>query len=322
MSLMGRKIGNSMDEKITWWERFEHGSLYVALLAAWIAMAGSLYFSEVAGYIPCKLCWYQRILMYPLAGVLAVGLLRRDRHLPVLVLPFSLLGQGVSTYHYLLQKTTLFSEAATCEIGVPCTTMWINWFGFVTIPFLALVAFTIITACCLIALNAGLPDEEMTTATPWVPVVAIPVAVVLAFVLLARVNAQGHEEALAAPAAIAAPAAFPTLIPTRADGPVEPARADIAVVTQGEGLYREACAACHGQDARGVANLGPSLVDSAVILEGEAQAAVAFIRKGVALDDPANTTGLVMPPSGGRPDLSDQQLLAIVEYLRARAVVP
>ncbi|MCC9074973.1 cytochrome c [Litorilinea aerophila] len=94
------------------------------------------------------------------------------------------------------------------------------------------------------------------------------------------------------------------------------------MVTQGEGLYREACAACHGQDARGVANLGPSLVDSAVILEGEAQAAVAFIRKGVALDDPANTTGLVMPPSGGRPDLSDQQLLAIVEYLRARAVVP
>ena len=115
-------------------------SMYIALVAAWIAMCGSLYFSEVAGYVPCLLCWYQRILMYPLAGLIAIGLLRRDWNLPYYVLPFSLLGIGVSSYHYLLEKTDIFDGAAVCRSGVSCTTQWINWFGFVTIPFLALVA--------------------------------------------------------------------------------------------------------------------------------------------------------------------------------------
>ncbi|RME55719.1 MAG: disulfide bond formation protein B, partial [Caldilineae bacterium] len=63
-------------------------ALYIALIAAWTAMLGSLYFSEVRGFVPCELCWYQRILMYPLAGVIALGILRRDSQLPFLVLPF------------------------------------------------------------------------------------------------------------------------------------------------------------------------------------------------------------------------------------------
>ena len=63
-------------------------SLYMALLAAWVAMLGSLYFSEIAHYVPCVLCWYQRILMYPLALILAIGLLRRDRQLPFLCCHF------------------------------------------------------------------------------------------------------------------------------------------------------------------------------------------------------------------------------------------
>ncbi|MCB0114877.1 MAG: disulfide bond formation protein B, partial [Caldilineaceae bacterium] len=82
--------------------RFYHFGYYGALITAWVAMSGSLYFSEVRHYVPCALCWYQRILMYPLALLLIVGLLRRDRHLAYLVLPFSLIGQGVSTYHYLI----------------------------------------------------------------------------------------------------------------------------------------------------------------------------------------------------------------------------
>ena len=69
-------------------------SMYIALVAAWIAMCGSLYFSEVAGYVPCLLCWYQRILMYPLALFIAIGLLRRDWQLPYYVLPFSVFGLG------------------------------------------------------------------------------------------------------------------------------------------------------------------------------------------------------------------------------------
>ena len=114
-------------------------ALYVALLAAWTAMLGSLYFSEVSGYLPCTLCWYQRILMYPLTGLIAFGILRRDWHLPFLVLPFSLLGQAISTYHYLLEKTTIFGAPTACREGISCTTPWINWFGFITIPFLAMI---------------------------------------------------------------------------------------------------------------------------------------------------------------------------------------
>ena len=120
-------------------------SLYIALLAAWVAMLGSLYFSEVLKFIPCTLCWYQRILMYPLTVVILVGILRRDSGLPAYVLPFSILGIFVSSYHYLLQKTDLFQKGAVCTSSVPCTATWINWAGFITIPFLALTAFIIIT---------------------------------------------------------------------------------------------------------------------------------------------------------------------------------
>ena len=134
-----------------WFERY---SVYIGLIAAWIAMLGSLYFSEVAGFLPCRLCWFQRVLMYPLAGILLVGILRRDAGLPYYVLPFSVLGIGLSTYHYLLQKTSLFGESASCQEGIPCTTMWINWFGFATIPFLALAGFLIITVMMLIVLEA------------------------------------------------------------------------------------------------------------------------------------------------------------------------
>ena len=83
--------------------------LYGALITAWTATMGSLYFSEVSGFTPCTLCWYQRILMYPLAGLLTLGIMRRDPHLPHLILPFSLVGQGVAVYHFLLQKTPICS---------------------------------------------------------------------------------------------------------------------------------------------------------------------------------------------------------------------
>lgn len=166
----------------------DRNSLYIALLAAWVAMSGSLYFSEVAGYIPCVLCWYQRILMYPLTLILAIGLLRKDINLPFLVLPFSVLGLGVSTYHYLLEKTDIFDATATCQVSAPCTTAWINWFGFITIPFLALVGFLTITIMTVIALHADEPTEDEASHVPWRPVLSIIAAILIAFAILAQVN--------------------------------------------------------------------------------------------------------------------------------------
>lgn len=83
--------------------------------------------------------------MYPLSILLLIGFLRKDKGVFFYVLPFSIGGIGLSTYHYLLQKTNLFASSAVCDTGIPCTTTWINLFGFITIPFLALMGFLIIT---------------------------------------------------------------------------------------------------------------------------------------------------------------------------------
>ncbi len=116
----------------------------LALFVAAIATLGSLYYSEIAGFIPCTLCWYQRILMYPLVLITLVGVIEQDEYLPYYVLPFTVIGMGVSGYHVLIQKG-MFSAPATCTIGIPCGLSYVNYLGFITIPLLAFTAFLIIT---------------------------------------------------------------------------------------------------------------------------------------------------------------------------------
>lgn len=120
-----------------------------AMAVAWAALLGSLYFSEVRGFAPCELCWYQRILMYPLALVTLVGVVRNDESLPVYVLPFSVLGMGVSGYHYLIQLG-VFGQTNACTVGVPCNLRYVEYGGFVTIPFMALTAFVLITVSMVV----------------------------------------------------------------------------------------------------------------------------------------------------------------------------
>lgn len=119
--------------------------LYLAWLVAVVATAGSLYFSEVRLFVPCTLCWYQRILMYPLVIVLGLAAFHRSTVVVPYVLPLSVLGAGVALFHYLEQKVPGFGAPAMCRSGVPCSLEYINVLGFVTIPFLALVAFVLIT---------------------------------------------------------------------------------------------------------------------------------------------------------------------------------
>lgn len=123
--------------------------LYFAWVVSLVAMFGSLYFSEINGYIPCELCWYQRILMYPLTLILGIGTFQNDISVKKFVLPLSIIGGSISFMHYLEQKIPGFGGIKPCVSGVPCSAQYINWFGFVTIPLLALVAFVIIS-CCMI----------------------------------------------------------------------------------------------------------------------------------------------------------------------------
>lgn len=109
-----------------------------------IAMLGSLFFSEIIGYVPCELCWYQRILMYPLVIIYGASMIKKDLSMSFPGLILSAIGIFVSIYHYLIQKLpALHDTVGACGI-IPCTTQYVNYFGFITIPFLAGAAFIII----------------------------------------------------------------------------------------------------------------------------------------------------------------------------------
>lgn len=119
------------------------------LLIAWsqaiVATAGSLFYSEIMGYIPCELCWYQRIIMYPLVFIYGIAAIKKEINIALPGLFMSGIGILVSTYHYLIQKVSAFQElGGSCTGGVPCNAVYVNYFGFITIPFLALIAFMVI----------------------------------------------------------------------------------------------------------------------------------------------------------------------------------
>lgn len=140
------------------WGALEALRLPLATAIAGTAMLGSLYFSEVANYQPCTLCWYQRILMYPSAVVLAIATARRDVAVRWYVLPLTVIGVGVSTYHYLLERFPRSLHTGVCDVGVPCSFIWFTRFGFITIPFMALCGFAAVIALLLI------PDWSAATA--------------------------------------------------------------------------------------------------------------------------------------------------------------
>ena len=124
---------------------------YVAWAQALVASIGSLFLSEVLGYPPCVLCWYQRIAMYPLVVVLVVGILRRDRGIHLTVLPLSVIGLAIALYHNLLYIGVIPDAVSVCRAGISCTTRFFEWFGFITIPLLSLTAFIVITILMLVS---------------------------------------------------------------------------------------------------------------------------------------------------------------------------
>lgn len=127
--------------------------LYLAWGQALFATIGSLYFSEIQHITPCLLCWYQRILMFPLVIIIAVGIIRRTKDLPYFVLPMSLLGASIAFYHYLLQRGVLPERIAPCTEGVSCASRFVEYFGFVTIPLLSFIAFSVISLAMILYLR-------------------------------------------------------------------------------------------------------------------------------------------------------------------------
>ena len=122
--------------------------LFALLFAAWIvsmvAMLGSLFFSEIMLFPPCVMCWYQRICMYPLTVILLVALFSNDKNVFKYAMPLVILGFFFAIYHNLLSFGIVPETLAPCSQGVSCTSDYINWFGFITIQLLSLVAFALI----------------------------------------------------------------------------------------------------------------------------------------------------------------------------------
>lgn len=126
---------------------------WMIIFCAWIISAvatlGSLFFSEVMMLPPCILCWYQRIAMYPLSILLFVGLLKFDRSLFRFTAPLALIGWAIAVYHNLLYYKILPESASPCVKGISCTTVQLEWLGFITIPLLSLIGFTLILLCLI-----------------------------------------------------------------------------------------------------------------------------------------------------------------------------
>jgi disulfide bond formation protein DsbB len=119
--------------------------LWLAFVVSAIATGGSLFFSEIAGFIPCELCWYQRICMYPLSLITLITAVRGEFRIAKYVLPLPVVGACISVYHLLVENGVV-KQSTQCLVSAPggCATKWINEFGYMTIPTLALTAFVLL----------------------------------------------------------------------------------------------------------------------------------------------------------------------------------
>jgi len=113
----------------------------LCFLVASIATLGSLFFSEIMGFVPCSMCWYQRIFMYPLVLIFLINILYPDDKVFKYAMPLVLTGLFFSIYHNLLMFDIIPESIVPCVSGVPCSTEYINWFGIITIPLLSLLSY-------------------------------------------------------------------------------------------------------------------------------------------------------------------------------------
>src|SRR5881396_3278326 len=139
--------------------------LWLAFLVSAVATGGSLFFSEIAHFVPCELCWFQRICMYPLSITTLLAALAGDYRVARYLLPLPLVGAGVSVYHLLVENGVV-EQAKACLASAPggCATKWINEFGYMTIPTLALSGFVLLIAFLALAAT-GFEEDAATLPT-------------------------------------------------------------------------------------------------------------------------------------------------------------
>lgn len=144
------------------WDQVAEVAIPLAALVGLTATLGSLYYSEIRNFIPCQLCWFQRIAMYPLPLILGIAAWRGDRQIRSYVIPMAAVGAAISVYHYQLEWFPSQGTIA-CSAEIPCTVVWIRELGFISIPFMALSGFLLIIWLTWIA---GQRQEPALTDAP------------------------------------------------------------------------------------------------------------------------------------------------------------
>jgi disulfide bond formation protein DsbB len=134
-------------------------ALPLAAVVAATSMFGSLWFSEVLHFVPCELCWYQRIAMYPLVPMLGIAAFRRDLAIRPYAWVLAGIGAPIAAYHYLIEWMPNL-EVTACSTEVPCTAVWVRELGFVSIPFMALSGFLAIIVLLRVAARVPVADNE------------------------------------------------------------------------------------------------------------------------------------------------------------------
>jgi disulfide bond formation protein DsbB len=145
----------ALDAYATIARTIEGRAVVAGWLVATLATVGSLYFSEVAGFVPCTLCWYQRIAMYPLVVILGLATLRREGRAPTGAAALAAIGAVIAGYHVALEWIPSLDTGA-CAAANPCTFVWFRAFGVFSLPTLALTAFLLI----LLLLRVRDPDAR------------------------------------------------------------------------------------------------------------------------------------------------------------------
>ena len=299
---------------------------HLAWAQTFIATSGSLIFSEVMGYTPCVLCWYQRILMYPLVVVLAVGILNLDYGVRKYVLPLSFIGYVIAFYHNFLYFGFISEDTfKTCTAGVSCTTRWFEWFGFISIPQLSLIAFTVVIIAMLWYRNGNelsddleesLDDEPASSKTSDTRAIVISVVVAAATIIilamgLMKTNAERSNN-LGSLSTTPEAEILTTPVSTTVNN-----ADDVMLIADGRTIFSRNCSTCHGESANGIPNLGPSLIKTSFMTNASDDELRTLIINGRSNNDPLNKTGLAMPPKGGNPSLTDLDISALIAYLHS-----
>jgi disulfide bond formation protein DsbB len=138
-------------------------ALWLAWVVATVTTLGSLYYSEVQDYVPCVLCWYQRIAIYPLAVLLGIAAVRRDVSIRLYVIVQAAIGAVIALYNSWIQWFPPEGGSAFCTLEAPCTQRYVYEFGFVSMPFMALTAFAFVIVMMVLAhpspAENGVPHE-------------------------------------------------------------------------------------------------------------------------------------------------------------------